>query len=163
MSLHQKDSGTRVTAANLTDVTDVPTDDDPMLVVTEDLVQRREYPNGGTSDATAATADDYQTKAFRAGQRIRRSELLAMLTAATVTGVAPATGGTGGNTNVTITGTGLDGVTGVTFGGTAATAVTVVDPRTVTCTTPAHAAGAVAVVVTDDAGAVTRPNGFTYA
>ena len=51
----------------------------------------------------------------------------------------------------------------VTFGGTAAAGVTVVSSSLLTATTPAHAAGAVAVVVTNpDSGTSTLPNGFTY-
>jgi hypothetical protein len=64
---------------------------------------------------------------------------------------------------VTITGTGF--VTGatVTFGGTAATAVTVVNATTITATTPAHAAGAVNVVVTNpDSQSGTCTGCFTF-
>lgn len=161
MALHQSDSGTRVTRANLGDVTDTVTETDPILLVTEDLVQRREYPTGG-SDKAADSADDYVTKAFRAGDRVRQSQLLDMMTPATVSGISPASGPAVGGTAVTISGTGLDDVTEVTIGGTAATSLTVVDPRTVTCTTPAGTAGARDVVVTDDDGAVTLTGGFTY-
>ena len=59
----------------------------------------------------------------------------------TVTNVSPASGGIAGGTAITITGSGFTGATGVTVGGTAATAVTVVNSSTITCTTPAHAAG----------------------
>ena len=50
----------------------------------------------------------------------------------------------------------------MTFGGTAATNVTVVSSTSITATTPAHAAGAVNVVVTDSGGSGTLTNGFTY-
>jgi hypothetical protein len=51
----------------------------------------------------------------------------------------------------------------VTFGGTAATGVTVVNSTSITATTPAHAAGAVSVVVTNtDAQSGTLSNGYTY-
>jgi len=83
--------------------------------------------------------------------------------AATVTSVSPNSGVAAGGVKVTITGTNLEGVSGVTFGGTAATNVKSVNDTTVTCTTPAHATGAVNVVVTDDvSGNVTLTNGYTY-
>jgi hypothetical protein len=80
-----------------------------------------------------------------------------------VTGVTPNNGPIAGGTNVTVSGSNF--VTGatVTIGGTAATSVTVVNATTITATTPAHAAGAVAVVVTNpDAQSGTLANGFTY-
>ena len=64
---------------------------------------------------------------------------------------------------MTITGTNF--VTGatVTLGGTAATSFSVVNSTTITATTPAHAAGAVSVTVTNpDAQAATLANAFTY-
>lgn len=82
--------------------------------------------------------------------------------AATVATCAPAVGLAAGGTNVTLTGTGLGGTSGVTFGGTAATNVVVVSNTTITCTTPAHAAGAVNVVATNAAGNGTLTGGFTY-
>jgi PKD repeat protein len=76
--------------------------------------------------------------------------------------ITPNSGSTLGGTFVTITGTNLIGTTAVTFGGTAATAFTVVDANTITATTPAHAAGAVNVVVTTPGGTATGPNAYTY-
>lgn len=99
----------------------------------------------------------------RAGQTVRQSEIDAAYDDATVASVAPATGPIAGGTVVTITGEHLDGSTAASFGGTAGTAFTVVDEQTVQVTTPAHAAGAVAVVVTDDSGTATLAAGFTYA
>lgn len=63
---------------------------------------------------------------------------------------------------VTIYGDNLADVTGVTFGGTAGTALDVVSDKEVKVTAPAHAAGAVNVVVTDPSGSATMANGFTY-
>lgn len=81
----------------------------------------------------------------------------------TVTGVAATSGPAVGGTAVTITGTGFSAVAGVTFGGTPATSVVMVSPTSVTCVTPAHAAGAVDVVVTNgDAQTGTGVNAFTY-
>ncbi len=78
--------------------------------------------------------------------------------------VAPPTGDDGGLEPVTITGSGF--VTGatVTFGGLAATSVVVVNGTTITCDTPAHAVGAVDVVVLNPDGQLaTLASGFTYA
>src|SRR4030095_8362787 len=80
-----------------------------------------------------------------------------------VTSVTPNSGPSAGGTSVTVSGSNF--VTGatVTFGGTAATHVTVVNATTITATTPAHATGAVSVVVTNpDTQTGTLANGFTY-
>jgi hypothetical protein len=76
--------------------------------------------------------------------------------------VAPASGPTAGGTTVTITGTNLTGATSVTFAGTAATAFTVNSATTITAVTPAHAAGAVNVVVTTAGGPGTGTNAYTF-
>jgi IPT/TIG domain len=82
----------------------------------------------------------------------------------TVTQISPDLGSTLGGTPVTITGTGFLGTTAVRFGGTAGTSLVVVDDTRITVTSPAHAAGAVHVTVTDPNG--TSPTGaadvFTY-
>ncbi len=86
------------------------------------------------------------------------------LPSVTVTSVTPNVGSSLGGTNVTIAGTGFNAGAGVTFGGSAATNVVVVNATQITAKTPAHAAGAVNVVVTNTnatSGALT--NGFTYA
>ncbi len=83
--------------------------------------------------------------------------------APTVTAVNPASGPTTGGTSVTIAGTNFVAGAAVTFGGTAATGVAFVSATSLTCTTPAHGAGAVNVVVTNpDAQIGTLANGFTY-
>ena len=83
--------------------------------------------------------------------------------APTVTSITPNTGTTAGGTSVTITGTGFTAGATVSLGGTAATAVNVVSSTSITATTPAHAAGAVSVVVTNsDAQSGTLTNGYTY-
>ena len=79
-----------------------------------------------------------------------------------VTSCTPDSGSTAGGTGVTIAGANFTGATGVTFGGDAATSVSVVSDISITCVTPAHAAGAVDVVVTTSAGSGTLTNGFTY-
>jgi hypothetical protein len=80
----------------------------------------------------------------------------------TITTVAPATGVAAGGTNVTITGTNFTGATGVTFGGVAGTTFVVVSATSITVRTPAHAVGAVSVVVTHPNGNATKASGFTY-
>lgn len=80
-----------------------------------------------------------------------------------MTAISPSSGPISGGTAVTITGTGfLNGAT-VSLGGTSATGITVVSSTSITATTPAHAAGAVNVVVTNtDTQSGTLTNGFTY-
>ena len=84
----------------------------------------------------------------------------------TITAVSPASGGAAGGTLVTITGgdfTGTTGATGVKFGGTNATSYNVINDSTISAVTPAHAAGAADVVVTNTTGpSTTRRRAFTY-
>ncbi len=85
------------------------------------------------------------------------------VTAPTVTSVTPPSGRQSGNTSVTIAGTGFRPGASVAFGGTAMSSYSVVDHQTITGYTPAHAAGAVNVVVTNaDGQSGTLPNGYTY-
>ena len=84
-------------------------------------------------------------------------------TAPGVTSATPPNGALAGNTAVTITGTGFLAPASATFGGTAATNCTVVSSTSITCTTPAHAAGVVPVVVTNGDGQMgTCPSCYTY-
>ena len=80
----------------------------------------------------------------------------------TITSISPNSGSTAGGTSVTIAGANLTGVTSVTLGGVAAV-VGANGANSVTVTTPAHAAGAVDVVVTA-AGGTSVPSvaGYTY-
>ena len=83
--------------------------------------------------------------------------------APTVTSISPNSGTINGGTAVTITGTGFLAGATVSVGGTAATGVTVVNSTSITATTPAHAAGAVNVIVTNsDTQSGTLTQGFTY-
>ncbi|UYY57372.1 Ig-like domain-containing protein [Sphingomonas sp. S2-65] len=83
--------------------------------------------------------------------------------APTVTGLAPALGGTAGGTSVVITGTNFYNVTGVSFGGNAAAAYTRNSASQITATSPSGS-GAVYVVVTTTAGAspTAAGNQFVY-
>jgi hypothetical protein len=74
--------------------------------------------------------------------------------------VSPDLGDTLGGAPITLTGINLTGTTGVTIGGTACTSVTVVNATTVTCKTPAKAAGSYDVVITTAAGSDTLVAGF---
>src|SRR6266567_1114473 len=86
--------------------------------------------------------------------------------ALSIAGVSPNSGPTLGGTSVTITGTQF--VNGqapfkLKFGGVDATNVAIVDSTHLSATTPAHAAGAVDVVVSDkNFTSATLLNGFTY-
>jgi glucose/arabinose dehydrogenase len=83
--------------------------------------------------------------------------------APTVTAIAPNSGVTTGGTTVTVTGTGFLAGATVKLGGTSATSVALVNSTTITAATPAHAVGAVSVVVTNtDAKTGTLANGYTY-
>ena len=84
----------------------------------------------------------------------------------TVTSLNVITGTTCGGTHVTITGTNFTGATAVDFGlPNPATSVVVVNSTTITCVSPAHAAGFVDVQVTTPCATSTpgTGDGFTYA
>jgi IPT/TIG domain len=79
----------------------------------------------------------------------------------------PITGPAAGGTLVTIHGVGFTGavavgVTGVKFGATNATSFAFVDDDTIVAIAPAHAAGAVAVVVTNATGPSITGASYTY-
>lgn len=138
--------------------TDVP-DPDPEVVVPIDVFQ--DYTIGEGTDPDP-NFEGGRRRLFYAGQVVKQSFIDALFVAATVDTVTPNTGAAAGNIPVILKGTNLAGVTAVSFGGTPATAVVVHDEETVTCTAPAHSAGAVNVVVTDDSGPVTKNGFFTY-
>jgi large repetitive protein len=79
----------------------------------------------------------------------------------TITSLSVVSGTTSGATSTVISGTNLINTTGVTVGGNAAT-ITARTTTSVTISTPAGTAGAANVVVTTEAGSVTRSSGFTY-
>jgi hypothetical protein len=83
---------------------------------------------------------------------------------ATLTGISPASGTTGGGDPVTLTGTGIvctPAFPSVSFGGTAA-AVNSCGSTSVGVTSPAHAAGAVTVTLTNSGAAASNGLTFTY-
>ncbi|WP_433542066.1 IPT/TIG domain-containing protein (plasmid) [Streptosporangium sandarakinum] len=98
---------------------------------------------------------------FPAGRLVKTSDFTKHFPDAAITSVTPATGPAAGGTPITIKGSDFTPGATVTVGGTAATSVVVVDDKTITCVTPAKAAGAQAVAVTTDAGTATKAGGFT--
>jgi hypothetical protein len=99
---------------------------------------------------------------WHAGQVIKKADWDAAFPAGTIASVSPPTGLAAGGTSVTIKGSGFTPGSTVTFAGSAATSVNVINDGKLTCNTPAHAAGSADVVVTTNAGAVTKTGGFTY-
>jgi len=83
--------------------------------------------------------------------------------APSVTSITPSSGSTVGGTSVTISGGNFAANATVAIGGSQASSVAVVDSGTITALTPAHAAGAVDVVVTNtDGQSGTKTQAFTY-
>lgn len=80
--------------------------------------------------------------------------------APTFVSISPSSGPAAGGTTVIITGTELTNASSVTFDGTAASSFTVDSATQITAATPAHAAGAVSVVITATEG--TASGAFTY-
>jgi IPT/TIG domain len=76
--------------------------------------------------------------------------------------VTPDRGPDAGGASVTITGTGFTGSGNVLFGASVAVNRVIVDDTTITCDTPAHAAGTVTVTVAKTGGNGILPNGYTY-
>ncbi|MEL7730677.1 cadherin-like beta sandwich domain-containing protein, partial [Citromicrobium bathyomarinum] len=76
--------------------------------------------------------------------------------------ISPAEGPAVGGTTVSIAGTGFLTAQSVTFDGTAATSFTVVSDTEIEAVSPAHASGAVDIVVTTAGGTATATNGYTY-
>lgn len=70
----------------------------------------------------------------------------------TITALSPTNGLVTGGQTVTITGTNFTDATKVKFGTTLGTSLVVVSPTTITVTSPAHAAGTVAIRVTTSEG-----------
>jgi IPT/TIG domain len=82
----------------------------------------------------------------------------------TINSVSPNSGGTAGGTVVAIAGANFASGATVSFGGSSASNVSFVNSTQLKATTPAHAAGAVNVAVTNPDGAsATLAGGFTFA
>jgi hypothetical protein len=129
------------------------------------------HPAGSWGVATTDTAADMAAVlalpgSWPIGQQlscfVRKDQWGSLLASPEVDSITPDVGPVGGGTGVSLAGSGLVGATGVTFGGTAATGFIANSDALVTCITPAHAAGAVAVVLQSPRGNVNTPAGFTY-
>ncbi|GAA2692074.1 IPT/TIG domain-containing protein [Nonomuraea recticatena] len=129
---------------------------DPIVRITENLYE-------GTRLDGTSFPEGKRNLRFPKDALVRKSLLDACFPDAAVGSVFPASGAAAGGETVTIRGTNFTPGSTVAFGGTAATNVVVVDEKTITCRTPAKAAGAVAVQVTTDAGPFSKANAFTYA
>ncbi|MER5222853.1 IPT/TIG domain-containing protein [Streptomyces flaveus] len=125
--------------------------------VTEDIYKTEPYGRGDGQPEGSRRHLLYQ-----AGTIVTPSQIDRLFTAATIGTITPATGPAAGGTTVTITGTDLDGVSAVDFGPTAGTELKVVSATQLRVKAPAGTAGAVNVVLTDDADNVSKTNGFTY-
>ncbi|MEU8378697.1 IPT/TIG domain-containing protein [Streptosporangium sp. NPDC048865] len=155
MTLHNS-AGAQLSKSAATALFTSVTDSDPLIEATANISERFDH-----DGANPAFPTDGQRIKFRKGQVIRTSELNACYPAATIDTITPATGPAAGGTAFAIAGTGFTPGSTVTVGGTAATSIVVVSPTRITAVSPAKTAGAHNVVVTTDAGAVTKTGGFT--
>ncbi len=135
---------------------------DPQVRLNEAVYEDFDY-QAGEKDTDGKLTGLGRRLKWPVGKVVRQSELDALFPAATISAVTPSGGPLAGGTAITITGTGFSAGSTVTVGGAAATNVNVVSTTEVRCTTPAGTTGARDVVVTTDAGAVTRAGAFTYA
>jgi photosystem II stability/assembly factor-like uncharacterized protein len=79
-----------------------------------------------------------------------------------ISSVSPSSGSAAGGTSITLSGSGFTGVTSGDLGGSALTQLTVVNDTTITATTTAHAAGIVAVTLSNPDLSGTRAGLFEY-
>lgn len=118
-------------------------------------------PDGGAMEDT----DGVSVKLMGQGARTTPAHPATVAVVPVVYSFLPVTGPAAGGTSVAIKGSGFTGtvaVTGVKFGGTNATNWSVVDDNTLVATAPAHAAGAVAIVVTNATGPSTTGPTYLY-
>lgn len=154
-ALYRADGTTQLNASNVSEVYTAVEPTDPPVTINENLYEDR------VPDGTVYPANERILK-FYAGQVVPTSTVTDVFMPAVIGMVSPAVGPAAGGTTVTITGSGFTAGTTVSIGGDAATSVTVISPSRLTCVTPAHATGAVNVAVTNDSGATTATNVFTY-
>jgi hypothetical protein len=115
-----------------------------------------------TCNTPAGTAGAKSVLVTTPGGTNAANTLFTYVAPPTLTSVSPNTGSTAGGTVVTLTGTNFTGATNVTVGGTAATSVRNVTATSITCDTPAGAAGAKSVLVTTPGGTNAANTLFTY-
>ncbi|MYW67142.1 hypothetical protein GTY65_24185 [Streptomyces sp. SID8379] len=148
-----KENGTRITKAAFPAAAVT----DPPKRITENIYQTEPYgPGDGRPEGSR------RHLLYEAGDVVPQSVIDRLFTAATIATTSPATGPAAGGTLVTITGTALDGVSAVNFGSTAGTSLQIKSATQLTVKAPAGSAGAVNVVLVDDAGNITKSGGFTY-
>jgi hypothetical protein len=150
------ESGTRLTETTFNALLTDPADAPVLKEVTADVYQSYTEGEGAGGFERASRL------AFVAGQVVDQAMVDGLFETATIDTITPATGPAAGGTPVVIKGTDFSGAAGFTLGAVALTNFKVVDNNTITGTTGAHAAGAVAGVVQDDAGDVTKAAFFTY-
>jgi|GEM_PF-1500425 len=120
-------------------------------------------PDGGAM----ADTDGVSVKLIGQGSRTAITHPDTVASVPVIYSFAPITGPAAGGTLVTIHGVGFTGavavgVTGVKFGANNATSFAFVDDDTIVAIAPAHAAGAVAVIVTNATGPSITGGTFTY-
>jgi hypothetical protein len=96
-------------------------------------------------------------------QNIREKKRMAGRLALAIETLTPNTGSTAGGTTVVILGTGFNGQSVVKFDTGLATNIVTLDSRRIQCKTPAHAAGAVTVTVTQGLQTAAKTGAYTYA
>jgi hypothetical protein len=157
MAILASDGTTVLTkSALVAKTTDVPTE---YCTVNEDVYQTYNY---RPYETHFKNFEGERKLLYKAGQVIRKSAIDDLYPTATFASISPASGTAAGGTVVTIKGTHLSGTSGVTVGGNALTSFSVVNDTTIKGTTAAHTAGAVNVVIADDAGNVTATGAYTY-
>lgn len=154
-----KQDGTRLTKTSIASLSTAVTEPDPLRTITENIYEGTSI---GVSKQTVGKKglDAGRRLKFKAGQKVRQSEIDALFPTATVSTVIPATGPIAGGTSIVITGTELSGASGVTVGGVAATSFKVENDSTIRCNTPA-AVGALSAPV--QAALATAATGGTLA
>ncbi|MEO8504710.1 MAG: IPT/TIG domain-containing protein [Acidobacteriota bacterium] len=133
--------------------------------VTGTLMSYCHFPvgSGGPGGCTSSPVFHPTTVALL-NTRVQNAVGTCIFPAFSVSSIAPTKGGTLGGQSITITGVAFVNGATVTLGGIPATGVAFGSSTTLTATTPAHASGAVNVVVTNpDASTATLSNGYTYA
>lgn len=151
-----KSDGTAIAKSPGNTVLEDVTEPDPLVKVKIDVYRTSPY-------SGAEFGTQMKQIAFRTGDVIRKSQWTREFKAPEIDTVSPATGAAAGGTVVRLRGRNFTADAAVTIGGTAATGVTVESETELRCTTPAHSAGAVNVVVTTAGGTATKTGGFTYA
>lgn len=159
MTIRRASDGSVLSKTALEALTTDVEDPDPEVTVDEEIWQ--DYTIGEGTDPDPEFEGGRRIL-FYEGQVVKQSVIDGLFQTADITSITPATGDGAGGTPVVIKGTNFAGASGATFGGTAATSFVVVDNETITCVAPAHADGAVNVVVADDSGNATETNGYTY-